>query len=213
MVQKKVALKAREMRGELYASAVLTAAEEEFATHGFANARMQRVAQRAGLSVGSIYKLFDSKDALYAAIHKLRGPALLERMKAVFAQGGSAPALVRAAIHEHVAFCVEHPSYLRLQLMRGIAWGTGSGEFTKGEQRDYQRLLKTACAFFEQGIARGELVSEDPKLIATALMAVQQAYLQRWLDDGMREPAASVADRVAALFERMYANKGRRLAP
>ncbi|MBV6656789.1 MAG: TetR family transcriptional regulator [Devosiaceae bacterium] len=47
--------------------AILDASLIEFSTHGYAGARIDRVAERAGVSKPLIYTYFGDKDALYAA--------------------------------------------------------------------------------------------------------------------------------------------------
>src|SRR4051812_48180483 len=44
---------------------VLEAAERVFTRHGYHAASMAEIAREAGYAVGSLYKLFDSKDALF----------------------------------------------------------------------------------------------------------------------------------------------------
>jgi len=46
-------------------SRILRAAGEEFALHGYVNAKMQAIAQAAGVSVGSLYKYFENKQDMY----------------------------------------------------------------------------------------------------------------------------------------------------
>ncbi|MGI5498866.1 TetR/AcrR family transcriptional regulator [Lentzea sp. CA-135723] len=49
-------------------AAVLAAAREEFAEHGFGPARVDRIAERAELTRGAVYSNFPSKRALYLAV-------------------------------------------------------------------------------------------------------------------------------------------------
>jgi AcrR family transcriptional regulator len=50
---------------------ILMAALAEFAAHGIAGARVDRVAERAGCSAGLLYAYFNSKDALFDALFEL----------------------------------------------------------------------------------------------------------------------------------------------
>ncbi|MEU3163450.1 helix-turn-helix domain-containing protein [Streptosporangium sp. NPDC006930] len=47
---------------------VLTAAREEFIEHGYASAKVDRIAERADLTRGAVYSNFPSKRALYLAV-------------------------------------------------------------------------------------------------------------------------------------------------
>src|SRR6188472_4420808 len=56
--------------------AILSAALEEFAAHGFHDASLNRVIDSAGISKGSMYYYFDGKEDLYAHVARVE----LERM-------------------------------------------------------------------------------------------------------------------------------------
>lgn len=49
-------------------AAIVGAAMGEFLEHGFAAATMSGVAQRAGLAKGTLYRYFDTKEALFAGL-------------------------------------------------------------------------------------------------------------------------------------------------
>jgi len=55
-------------RSRATVDAVLTAAAQVFATHGYAAGTTNRIAERAGVSIGSLYEYFPNKDALLIAI-------------------------------------------------------------------------------------------------------------------------------------------------
>lgn len=62
----------RRRRKDARPSEILDAAMAEFALNGFAGARLTEVAQRAGISHGTIYNYFDSKEALFRALFRAR---------------------------------------------------------------------------------------------------------------------------------------------
>jgi AcrR family transcriptional regulator len=90
------------------------AAEQEFAEHGFADARVQRVADNVGLSVGTLYNLFESKEGLYAEQHKQRSTALMERLVAALHAEQAVHDRIGNTVRVLVAFTTEHPRYLRI---------------------------------------------------------------------------------------------------
>lgn len=84
---------------------IMQAARDEFAAHGFAGARIEAIARRAGLSKQLLYHYFPSKEALFEEIldHKFRhhrapppegeGPSKLFRQR--FGSAATDPTWVR----------------------------------------------------------------------------------------------------------------------
>ncbi|MET9863777.1 TetR/AcrR family transcriptional regulator [Streptomyces smyrnaeus] len=58
----------RAQQQERTRAAVLVAAREEFAEHGYADAKIDRIAERAELTRGAVYSNFTGKRALYLAV-------------------------------------------------------------------------------------------------------------------------------------------------
>lgn len=58
--------------------AILTAALEEFAGHGFNTASLNRIIEAAGISKGSMYYYFDGKEDLYTHVARVELGRLLE---------------------------------------------------------------------------------------------------------------------------------------
>lgn len=75
---------------------LLSAALEVFAEHGFAAARLEDVARRAGVTKGTIYLYFDDKEALFrAVVREAILPNIAQAERNVETSGGSARALLR----------------------------------------------------------------------------------------------------------------------
>src|SRR5882762_5351561 len=69
---------------------ILEAALSVFAERGFSASRMEQIAARAGVSKGTIYLYFDSKEAVFRAlVHEMLGTQLTRF--ADFARGSSGP--------------------------------------------------------------------------------------------------------------------------
>ena len=85
--------KRREAATEERRAAILDAALQEFAEKGFAGARLDDVAKRAGVAKGTIYLLAKDKNDLLQQIVLGKLSPLLERLAAL-------PALERATLDE-----------------------------------------------------------------------------------------------------------------
>jgi len=73
----------RQARSRDTVKAILKAAAQVFASRGYAKTTTNHVAQRAGVSIGSLYEYFPSKDALLVALadeHIDEGQAIVEEV-------------------------------------------------------------------------------------------------------------------------------------
>lgn len=69
--------------------AIIDAALDEFAEKGFATARMEDIARRAGVAKGTIYLNFSDKEALFEAIVKQEIRPNIDALASLVAGGGS----------------------------------------------------------------------------------------------------------------------------
>jgi AcrR family transcriptional regulator len=97
---------------------ILAAATTEFARHGVAGARIDRIAAAAKANKRAIYDYYGDKDALFAAVLK---DQLSRCAEEVPLDGDDLPGFVRGLIDYHAA----HPESLRLMLWEALEYGTG----------------------------------------------------------------------------------------
>ena len=94
-------------RSRATVDAILAAAAQVFATHGYAAGTTNRIAERAGVSIGSLYEYFPNKDALLVAIleaHVREGEAILKKTTGELRTAGGK---LRWAVERLVAAMVE----------------------------------------------------------------------------------------------------------
>jgi AcrR family transcriptional regulator len=99
----------RQARASATVEAVLAAAAEVFEGEGFAAANVNKIAARAGVSVGSLYQYYPSKEALLVALIERHTEASLSALEHALAQTRSLPLdaavrhVVRAMVDAHRA--------------------------------------------------------------------------------------------------------------
>ena len=81
----------RERLREETALAIAAAAEQVFAERGVHDARMEEIAARAGVAVGTVYNHFEDRDALLASLLEKRRAELAARLDRALAEGGHDP--------------------------------------------------------------------------------------------------------------------------
>lgn len=89
---------------------ILQAAQREFAEHGPAGARVDQVAQRAGVNKRMIYHYFDSKDGLF---HAVLSSVLADAMAELDSDGGD--------LVQHLALLARRQDVLRLWVWEALA--------------------------------------------------------------------------------------------
>jgi AcrR family transcriptional regulator len=95
-------------------ASIIAAAHRLFMAHGFHGTSMRRIAQEAGIALGSIYNHFESKEAVFLAVLFEHHPfiAVLPVMNA--AQGETTEAYVRDAARRMVAQLYDRSDFLNL---------------------------------------------------------------------------------------------------
>ena len=68
MARKLLRRKPKQTRSSETFEVIVEAAAHVLLEHGYAKATTNRIAERAGVSVGSLYQYFDSKDAVFVAV-------------------------------------------------------------------------------------------------------------------------------------------------
>ncbi|MFI9639072.1 TetR/AcrR family transcriptional regulator [Micromonospora sp. NPDC051925] len=106
-----------QVRAELTRERILTAAAHVFAEHGYAAGTTNRIAERAGVSIGSLYQYYPNKDAILAKLlvrHIDRGTwTQADRLDL---SPGSLKATVRALVRDAIDNHADDPHLLRIMI-------------------------------------------------------------------------------------------------
>ena len=95
----------RSKERELLKTTVLDAAQHLFGRRGYQQTTMEEVAKEAGVSVGTLYNMFEDKERLYAQVALRIGQATLQRLKPLAACKDSEQAvqdLIRRLLYNYV---------------------------------------------------------------------------------------------------------------
>jgi AcrR family transcriptional regulator len=116
---------------------LLEAATEEFAAHGIAGARVDRIAAAASANKQLIYAYFGSKDQLFDAV-------LTRRFRALTEDVPFAPDDLAGYVGRLFDYLVEHPEVLRLATWAGLERPTAVAAFEADSYRS--KLIAIADA-------------------------------------------------------------------
>lgn len=176
--------KLRQVRAQVYRQHILEAAEEVFAAKGVADASMQEIGRRAGVSMGTIYSVFPSKEAVLAGVLQWRGEEILQLAREAVRSADSALGALRGLMRRYVEYFVTHPHFLRMHLRLGAAW-TVSPQNGSGRALVWEEIHRLQAELMERGVREGTFVDEDPALLARLFSGIDQVLLSRWVEMGM----------------------------
>jgi AcrR family transcriptional regulator len=162
--------------------AILHAALEEFGTHGFHDASLNRVIGAAGISKGSMYYYFDGKEDLYAYVAQTE----LERL---FARLGPFP-LPDADADAFWATLADY--YLRLMtalaasphlaaLIRGWIAAAGTPALQQAQQEMEQAVLPWMSQALAAGQRAGAIRTDLPAALLIAVIFGMGQAMDTWL--------------------------------
>lgn len=80
-----------------------------FVERGFHGTAIPEIAAKAGISAGTIYHYFDSKEALVNALYRSWKQTIMQRVFSAFPQGASPRVQFEVMWHTMVGFAKEHP--------------------------------------------------------------------------------------------------------
>lgn len=95
---------------------VLEAAKKAFASQGFAGANVNRIAEEAGISVGSMYKYFRTKEDLFLAIIEEYHAFIASSIDAILERESGFAQRVEALLSASVESSVADPDAVRLYI-------------------------------------------------------------------------------------------------
>lgn len=179
---------ARRAKIDMYRRLILDGAERVFAARGLDEAKIQHIAQEAGIALGTLYTVFPGKSEIYAAIQEQRGREIIEGIyRAIQGYDGVVDACMRG-IDAYVRLLIERPYFLRMHLYDGLSW-TDPKSLRSGEEvATWERGMTLAVGLLQAGIDRAFLHGDTPpELLLKMLVAAHQVQLRDWLDRGANE--------------------------
>jgi AcrR family transcriptional regulator len=169
---------------------ILQAATSEFAAHGIAGSRMDRIAERSGMSKPMIYAYFGGKDALFDAVFAAHVIGNGERVPF---DASDLPGYASRLYDDYLA----DPALMRLLMWKRLERET-TGYLYPGLEHHDEQHLRDITAQQHAGIVRDDLIASD---VWSLLIASAAAWAQGSLTEvaTIRDPAATHERRRTAL--------------
>ena len=156
---------------------VLAAARELFATDGYHNVTMRKIAERVRVAPGTIYHHFDDKSAILAAICMETFGKLDKRMEALVTDRSGDPLeRLRRGGRMYVQFGLEHPQHYALTFAIGDAMPKHDSVMSAG-LKTFENLRLCVRDCVDAGLTRMQDVEE----IAQSLWATTHGIVMLFL--------------------------------
>lgn len=195
----------RDARHAMYREHILDAAEQVFAEHGYETSKVQAVASAAGVSLATLYGVFETKWDLYRGVHERRTTALHEYVRVRGEVEGDLLDRMLQGITAYIEFHMQHTSYLRMHLRERHVWSTSATLESPEQIEAWTRGLGMMSKAFELGQQAGIYHRDDrPEVMARTNLSMHQVRLADWVDRGMTDGVDEITSKVHRQFIRVF---------
>jgi AcrR family transcriptional regulator len=179
---------------------VLCAARDLFASQGYEASTVRQIADRAGVSVGSVFTSFASKGEILSEVMKERLDGLYAEFDRVVPHlRGSTADRLRSMFAIHFAFEYRHVQLFLAHLAAAYDWTLGPGATPYGRNYRLQGLILDCLA---RGVAAGDVdPATDLRGVVDLLMAAYAwTYrLAAWDNAGVDDLIAAMDQQIGLI--------------
>lgn len=198
----------KERASGLYRDAILAAAQDEFTDRGYGATKMLDIARRVGVSVGALYRHFDSKEAIFGSLMERAADGVLDKLDRTVREVEDLVARMHALIATMLTFIEEHQAMFLLFQQPGSELAACKGLMEQGHTvRD--RIHDVFRRTLEAGIASRALrddLSVDDQL--SFVMGASHGFIESWAHRGGEGPLADKSVLIARLILRSLSLPG-----
>jgi AcrR family transcriptional regulator len=175
----------RSSKGARTRARLLEAAKEIFEEHGFLNARISDISQRANLSHGSFYHYFESKEQIFREVAQAVDDRLSQPLTEIVlddTSGASPMERLRAALRVHFE---QYRNEARIMgVIEQVSRYDAEVSAVRRKQHSFYngKIADSILALQKRGMADPEL---DPVIAAAAIGALTYRFAELWLVEGV----------------------------
>lgn len=179
---------------------ILEAAAEVFTSAGFHEAKIEDIAERAGVGKGTIYLYFKDKQELFVATIENQMNFLVAKLRVQSQKPGTAVERLSGVLVELFQSVVNHPNVPVGDLRAARGCEAECREIFLRARRETHGLL---CEVYRQGQAEGVLVDLEPCFAATVLLGMAQGLMmEHLLEESDVDPKAAAQALVNLMLKR-----------
>lgn len=190
---------------------ILLAAEDEFAEQGFAGARTQEIAAKAGVNKALIHYYYKDKSSLYQAVMDEMMYDLIRISQDVAKRNLTGKPLVEALVSDFFDFAAKHPHFAKLTTAGSTM---GDAKYLETSIKNlFRPLFQRGVEFLEEHMAKGAIRKVDAPqfLISALLLTLSYFAMQPMISLLLGKDAASKAaleQRKKSILDVVFATLG-----
>ncbi len=186
----------RERERDRHQREILAAALELFSRKGFADTTMAEIAERAEFAVGTLYRFFSDKEALYRALMLDSLRAFHQALSAALEGPGTEIEKLERYIDTKAQLFVRHLSAARLYFAHGaLAVRLPALTLDREMRKIYDGLVELLESVVRSAVRKKLLVAIEPRLLVVGLEGITNTLLPMLIE---RPEDFSVEEMVAA---------------
>lgn len=189
---------------------ILEAAEQVFAARGFEGASVEEIAGKAEVAIATLYKLFGSKEAVFAALVQHRQDQFLVEVESLVGDSADPRVQLSRLVEAVFRYFEEHQDAFRIYLgaTHGFPWHIRSS-FGERTFEKYQEFLSFVSTLLRAGIEAGAWPDADPARLAAAVMGCINGLLTRRHTEQPRLPLSDDVEFAIAAVGRLVSGPPR----
>jgi len=164
----------------------LSAAERLFAEKGYRQTTMEDIARSAEYGTGTIYRYFESKDALYGELFERKLAAYLDHLRERLTASASPRARLRTLVHAKMDFFRQNREFLEIFAQEFVATAPSIDAALTPEALDLRaQCLEVIRDVIKEGLRSGDFrATMDPDLAVAAISGLSNELLLHCLRSG-----------------------------
>ncbi len=161
---------------------ILCAAERLFSKHGFFKTSMAEIAGAAQFAMGTVYRIFESKEEIYISLMESKVEELLRLLDERIARANTSIEKMNAVIEVKLAFADRNRDFFRIYVSEwsGFEW-TVKSAFGDRIWTLYLAQITLVADLVREGIRRGEFQRLDPEATSLAFHGMLNSTMYAWI--------------------------------
>ncbi len=181
--------------------AILDAAAEAIAEHGFHGMSLRALAAETGQSLANFYNYFDSKEAVLYELQRAAFEAMIGTTREAVAQAATAEDQLFAFLLQHVRYVADHPDVMRVLVHEARALPASQrGAVRRLKERYYEIVREIVAELYREG-CQAARTEPDARALTHATYGIfgMVNWLYGWYEPAHHGTPAEVARSLHAL--------------